>query len=317
MTDIEITEVGPREGFQFERQQIAPAAKASLISALTRTGVTEIQAVSFVSRRTMPHVADADEVLRLVDNANDTALTALWFSPSGFARARNATGLALKGLATVSASPPFTERNWNTDEAGMRDLNLRLCEQYVDAGIDVRINLAAAFGCNFGGAVAPATVLRLLTQTMEDIRGFGLTITEVALADTMAWANPHTIRSLCSLVRPELGDIPLRLHLHDTRGVGLANALAAVEAGVRHFDAAIAGLGGCPFAGHQGAAGNIATEDFYYLCQSLGLTTGLIPDRLIEAGELAEQVVGHASSSRTLKGGFAPLAALSTVNSEE
>lgn len=252
MTDIEITEVGPREGFQFERRHIDPAAKASLISALTRTGVAEIQAVSFVSRRTMPHVADADEVLRLVSNGGDTDLTALWFSPSGFTRARNASGLALRGLTTVSASPEFTQRNWNTDEAGMRDLNLRLCEQYVDAGLDVRINVAAAFGCNFGGAVAPATVLRLLTQTMEDVRGFGLTIAEVALADTMAWANPLTIRSLCSLVGLELGEIPLRLHLHDTRGAGMANALAAIETGVRRFDAAIAGLGGCPFAGHKG-----------------------------------------------------------------
>lgn len=305
--DVEIMEVGPREGFQFERTAISSEAKASLITALSHTGVHEIQAVSFVSRKTMPHVADAETVISMVPAVEGVSLVGLWFSPSGFARAESVGKLARQGLVTASASPAFTQRNWGMDGAGLRDLNLKLCGIYADRGLPVRISIAAAFGCNFGGPVDPKTVLELLSGALTDVRNAGLEVSEVALADTMAWANPNTIRSLCRDAMAELGDIPLRLHLHDTRGLGLTNALAAIEIGVRRFDTAIAGLGGCPFAGHKGAAGNIATEDFYYMCESLGIRTGLVPERLLAAGELAEQIVGHASSSRTLKGGFAPL----------
>ena len=305
--NIEIMEVGPREGFQFERGEISSQAKASLINALSQTGVAEIQAVSFVSKKAMPHVADAEAVMAMVAPVAGVDFVGLWFSPNGFERAAGVANLTLHGLVTTSASLPFTQRNWNTDEAGFRQLNLKLCALYAERNLPIHINVAAAFGCNFAGPVAPATVMRLLNTARNDAAKAGLEISEIALADTMAWANPASIKALCRDVLAEIGDIPLRMHLHDTRGLGIANALAAIELGITRFDTAIAGLGGCPFAGHKGAAGNIATEDFYYMCESLGLKTGLIPDKLIAAGKLAEQVVGHNSSSRTLKGGFAPL----------
>jgi hydroxymethylglutaryl-CoA lyase len=306
--DIEIMEVGPREGFQFERTTLPTEAKASLISALAQTGVPEIQAVSFVSRKTMAHVADAEQVMEHVVPRDGVRFSGLWFTPNGFSRAEATAHLTLQGLVTISASQAFAERNWGTDQAGMRALNAKLYPLYVERELPVRISIAAAFGCNFSGRVDPGSVIRTMLDTMREVRDQGLAVAEVALADTMAWANPNSIKSLCHDAMAELGDTPLRLHLHDTRGLGLANALAGMEVGVRRFDTAIAGLGGCPFAGHEGAAGNIATEDFYYMCESLGVRTGLNQDKLVAAGQLAEKIVGHASSSRTLRGGFAPLA---------
>lgn len=305
---VEIAEVAPREGFQFEKRQLPTAGKAALINALARTGVRAIQAVSFVSRKTMPHMADSDEVMRLVEPAPDVEFTALWFSPSGFRRARELSNLTLAGTITLSASEPFTRRNWELDDAGFLDLNKALLRAYAPLGLPVELNAAAAFGCNFGGPVAPATVLELIATAAEATAAEGLRLTEISLADTMAWANPASIRTLCTAVAREYPEIPIRLHLHDTRGVGLANAVAAMEIGVRRFDAAISGLGGCPFAGHTGAAGNIATEDFHYLCRSLGMDTGLDADALMAASELAETVVAHPGTSRTLRGGLLPIA---------
>ncbi|MFC4948895.1 hypothetical protein [Pseudonocardia sp. GCM10023141] len=304
---VEIMEVGPREGFQFEKRQLPTDGKAAVIDALARTGVTEIQAVSFVSRRTMPHLADSDRVMELIDPRPGVTYSGLWFSPGSFARAAGSANLTLTGIVTLSASPEFTRANWETDDEGFLDLNRRLLAEYAQRGLPVKLNIAAAFGCNFGGPVALDHVLELVATAHAAAADAGLPIAEIALADTMAWANPQQIRTVCAAVGAAYPDTPIRLHLHDTRGVGIANALAALEAGVRRFDAAIAGLGGCPFAGHTGAAGNIATEDFFYLCESLGVATGLDADALLAASALAESVVGHDGTSRTLRGGFAPL----------
>jgi hydroxymethylglutaryl-CoA lyase len=306
---VQITEVGPREGFQFERRLIATADKARLIEALSRTGVEEIQAVSFVSRTRMPHVADAEHVMEELLPADGVRYTALWFSPHGFRRAQSAPGLTLEGGLFASASAAFAERNWGMDVAGLDGLNDRLIEVYAEQRLPVRLSVAAAFGCNFAGPVARETVLGIIERYRERIDAAGLELVELALSDTMAWANPTAVRELCAAVDRVHGDVPLRLHLHDTRGLGLANAAAGLAAGVRRFDAAIAGLGGCPFAGHVGAAGNIATEDLFFLCESQGLPTGLDADRLRAAVAVAEAVVGHASDSRNGHGDFAPLAA--------
>lgn len=303
---VEITEVGPREGFQFEGQGVATAGKIELINTLAKTGLKRIQAVSFVSPKMVPHVADAEEIMAAVDEVPGVEYEGLWFNLRGFERARATGRVTLDGQITVSASDKFAQQNWRTDSSGLAELNRDLLSRYRDLNLPVGLSVAAAFGCNFQGRVEPSHVLDLINEAAEGVARAGLTLEEVALADTMAWANPLSIVSLIEAVRGLDVAPGLRLHLHDTRGLGLANAYAALSVGVRRFDTAIAGLGGCPFAGHKGAAGNIATEDFVLLCHEVGLKTGVHVEALLEAAHVAESVVGHPAASRSLKGGHLP-----------
>ena len=151
----------------------------------------------------------------------------------------------------------------------------------------------AAFGCNFEGEVPVATVLGLIDRIFELAHAHGLSMKIVSLADTMAWATPLAIKRMIGAVRERHPDLRLALHLHDTRGMGIANALAGLEMGIDVFDAAVAGLGGCPFAAHKGAAGNVCTEDLVFMLHEMGIETGIDLDKLIAAAELAEGIVGH------------------------
>jgi hydroxymethylglutaryl-CoA lyase len=161
----------------------------------------------------------------------------------------------------------------------------------------------AAFGCNFKGEVPVEDVLTIVHRIMSIAAEHEIQLKNLVLADTMAWATPRRIRSDVGAVRERYPDIEITLHLHDTRGMGIANAYAGLEMGVRSFDSSVAGLGGCPFAAHKGAAGNVCTEDLVFMCEEMGIDTGVDLDRLIDAANLAEKIVGHPLPGAVKQGG--------------
>jgi hydroxymethylglutaryl-CoA lyase len=308
MTDlpaaVRITEEGPREGFQIEKGPIPTARKISLIDALSRTGLDHIQIVSFVNPKNVPGMADADAVVDGIAPRPGVAYTALWLNEKGFQRALKHDRLANTGTIQLSASEKFSKRNQNRDAAQQLAGQHAIVEMYKAAGVPVeRGSIMAAFGCNFEGDIPASRAVALVGQILDVARDHGVTLRYLTLADTMAWATPLAIKRVLGALRERWPDLEFALHLHDTRGLAVANAYAGLEMGVTRFDAAVAGLGGCPFAGHSGAAGNICTEDLVFLCNEMGIKTGIDLDALIDCAKLAEDIVGHPLPGSVMKGG--------------
>jgi hydroxymethylglutaryl-CoA lyase len=177
-------------------------------------------------------------------------------------------------------------------------------DEYRAHGIPVeRGSIAGAFGCNFQGDIPTSTVLDILRRIFEIAEENAIELKEISLADTMAWATPLGIKRTVGTIREKYPDMRINLHLHDTRGMGIANAYAALEMGVDMFDSCVAGLGGCPFAGHKGAAGNVCTEDLVFMCEEMGIETGINLNKLIDCARLAEEIVGHPLPGSVMKGG--------------
>jgi hydroxymethylglutaryl-CoA lyase len=175
--------------------------------------------------------------------------------------------------------------------------------RYRMAGIEADgLGMMAAFGCNFEGDVPLSRVIELVERVQRVMAENGCTLRHLSLADTMGWANPRQVKQVVGAVRERWPELKLKLHLHDTRGAAIANALAAMELGVDEFDAAIGGLGGCPFAGHKGAAGNVCTEVLVFTCEEMGIDTGIDLDALVEAARFAEEIVGHPLPGKVMKG---------------
>jgi hydroxymethylglutaryl-CoA lyase len=304
-SSVGITEEGPREGFQIEKGAIPTARKIALIDALSATGLERIQIVSFVNPRAVPGMADADDVVRGIAAKPGVAYTALWLNEKGFERAlKFSDRLTNTGTIQLCASEKFSLRNQNRTAAEQLAGQHAIVEMYKAAGIAVeRGSIMAAFGCNFEGDVPVTHVVALTQQILEVAREHGVTLRFITLADTMAWATPLTVKRVVGRLRDRWPELDVGLHLHDTRGMAIANAYAGLEMGVTRFDSSVAGLGGCPFAGHQGAAGNVCTEDLVFMCDELGIATGVDLDALIECAKLAEDVVGHPLPGSVMRGG--------------
>jgi hydroxymethylglutaryl-CoA lyase len=301
---VRINEEGPREGFQIEKGPIPTARKIELIDALSQTGIDHMQIVSFVNPKAVPGMADADAVVEGIAIKPGVAYTALWLNERGFERALAHGRLALAGSITLVASEKFSKRNQNRTAEEQLAGQHAIVEKYKSAGIPFeRGMIMAAFGCNFEGDVPVSHVVSLVQQILDVAKEHGVTLKYISLADTMAWANPLGIKRVVGSLRERFPDVDFALHLHDTRGMAVANAFAGLEMGVRRFDAAVAGLGGCPFAGHAGAAGNICTEDLVFMCNEMGIATGIDLDILIECAKLAEDIVGHPLPGAVMKGG--------------
>jgi hydroxymethylglutaryl-CoA lyase len=301
---VHIVEEGPREGFQFEKGAIPTARKIALIDALSQTGLDQIQIVSFVNPKAVPGMADAEDVVHGIAPKPGVAYTALWLNDKGFERALRQQRLSLKGTIQLAASEKFSLRNQNRTAAQQLAAQHAIVELYKANGVDVeRGSVMAAFGCNFEGDVPVERVVALVGQILDIAKEHGVTLTYVTLADTMAWATPLAIKRVVGAIRERWPDLDVALHLHDTRGMAIANAYAGLEMGVTRFDSSVAGLGGCPFAGHQGAAGNVCSEDLVFLCNEVGIKTGIDLDALIECARLAEDVVGHPLPGSVMKGG--------------
>ncbi len=307
MTDlpkhVEIQEEGPREGFQIEPGPIATADKIRFIEALAGTGLPKVQCVSFVNPRRVPGMADAEEVANSIRREPGVQYTGLWLNLKGLERAQ-ATPLDLKGRILMSASETFSIRNSNRNMAETVDEQKRWLAAYRQAGIAVEWgSVMTAFGCNFEGAVPPDRVVAVVATIMDLADEADVTLKGMSFADTVGWATPVAVERVVGAVRERWPDLEIALHLHDTRGAGLANAYAGLRLGVARFDSSCAGLGGCPFAGHKGAAGNICTEDLVFLCEEMGIETGVDLDALIDCAHLAEAIVGHPLPGKVMRGG--------------
>jgi hydroxymethylglutaryl-CoA lyase len=301
---ISIKEEGPREGFQFEKGAIPTARKIEFIDALAKTGLNHIQIVSFVNPKAVPGMADADEVVEGVTLQPDVAFTGLWMNDKGLERAIATGRLEVKGSIGLQASEAFLKRNQNSTPAEQLVRQHGMLEKYKAQGIEVpRAHISAAFGCNFQGDVPLEKVMELAQNAIDIAAEHDVELTELALLDTMAWATPLKIKRTVGAVQDKYPHLQISLHLHDTRGMGIANAYAGLEMGVSRYDSSVAGLGGCPFAGHKGAAGNVCTEDLVFMCDELGIETGVDLEALIECARMAEEVVGHPLPGSIMRGG--------------
>jgi len=304
-SSIVIHEEGPREGFQIEPGPISSADKIRLIEALAETGLRTIQICSFVSPRVVPSWADAEEVVTKVRLKAGVTYSSLWFNDKGLERALAFRDkLALSGAIALCASEAFTRKNLHRSHAENLEAMHRQTRLHVAKGVPVKsVGVMAAFGCNFQGDIAPAEVVRTVREGLAIGAECGVDVARISLADTMGWATPPRIERVIGAVRSAWPDKEISLHLHDTRGMAVANAMAGLRMGVRRYDSTVGGLGGCPFAGQKGAAGNICTEELVMLCEEMGVETGVDLERLIEVGRMAEEIVGHPLPSELLHGG--------------
>jgi len=302
---VVISEEGPREGFQIEPGPIATADKIALIDALSACGLRRIQVASFVNPKHVPGWADAEAVTEGFAEREGVEYSAVWFNEAGMLRALAfKEKLTLAGFISLSASEPFAVRNLNRDRAGQVEAMRRYVRVHRQVGVPIaKIIVMAAFGCNFAGDVSPPKVVETIADALAIAREAGVVVQDVTLADSMGWATPRRVAHAVGAVRDRWDDVRIALHLHDTRGQGIACAYEGLRLGVTAFDAAVAGLGGCPFAGQPGAPGNIATEELALLCEEMGIATGLNIEALIEAGRLAERIVGHRLPSAALRSG--------------
>ena len=299
-----IREVGPREGFQFEKTFIPTDKKIQLVDALSATGIPCIEVTSFVSPKWVPQMADADELSRGFTRAPNVKYEALFLNIKGLERAVGAGKYDVEGSLSVIASDTFSQKNTNkTIQQALAGMD-EWIKKYEELKVPIRGgSMMAAFGCNYEGDVPPQKVISLTADLERVLKDHGYPFRHLSLADTMGWANPRQIQTVVGKVRDRWPSLEIQLHLHDTRGPGMANALAALQMGVAEFDASVAALGGCPFGGHKSAAGNIATEDLVFMCQEMGIETGVDLEKLIECANQAETIFGHELHGKVMKAG--------------
>jgi hydroxymethylglutaryl-CoA lyase len=303
-TRVHIVEEGPRDGLQSEAAIVAAADKVRLIEALARTGVPEIDCASFVNPKVLPQMADAEQVAAGIRRIDNVRYACMWLAEGGFQRARRC-GLDLPALTSGSASDTFLMRNNRCTPEEQLDGQRALRRLYTEAGLGSGpLYLFTAFGCNYEGEVPVSQAMRRAAELVAICEEASAPPTYVYLCDTVGSADPAKVRALVGAVRERWPHYPVALHLHDTRGLGMANALAGLELGVSRFDASCGGLGGCPFAGNPAAAGNIATEELVLLCERLGIDTGVDIAAMIEAGRLAESIVGRPLPGKLAKAGL-------------
>jgi len=285
---VVINDVGPRDGLQNQPKILTPAERLQLIQALVAAGVKNIECGAFVSPKAVPAMAGADEVAAGLPKDSELAFTALIPNRKGYERARDA-GLRSVGLV-VAASNTMNEKNIRMDTQSALDVCADVITQAQSDGIEAQVYLATAWRCPFEGAMEPRHVAEIASKLQQ------LGADLIVASDTIGAAHPGEVRSL---VERLIADIPVEqisCHFHDTRAMAMANAYAALEAGIRRFDASIGGLGGCPFA--PGATGNVATEDLAMLLTLMGFETGIDMDKLLAAGQLAGQLTGQPTGGR-------------------
>ncbi len=262
---IVIEEQGPRDGFQSERIAVPTERKLEIIDALAEAGIPRIQVCSFVHPARVPQMADAEAVCRGLRRKSGVVYSGLVLNLKGVERAVEA-GLD-HVAASISASDTHSRKNTGKSLEEAQTGYAEMVRTAKNAGLTVRGGLQCAFGCRFEGRIDPDSVLDLVKRHLD------LAIDELALADSTGMADPSAMTDLMGQVLELTGSKPVILHLHDTEGRGLANALAAIQTGVRYFDTAFGGMGGCPFI--KGATGNIATEDLIAMVERMGMTTGV------------------------------------------
>ncbi len=301
---VEMIEVGPRDGLQIEPRILSTGERVRMVDVLVASGLKQIEVGSFVNPKAVPQMADTNEVFAQLDKHADVRYRALWLNPKGLERALANGRVDMDGKLTLTASEIFVKRNTNRSIEETFEQMPAWIRTYRAAGIEVdTLSVMAAFGCNFEGYIPEERVVGLIARAIQIMADHGCTLRDLSLADTMGWASPGQVKSLVGKLRDAWPELRLKLHLHDTRGCAVANAVAGMELGVAEFDASVGGLGGCPFAGHKGAAGNVCTEDLVFACGEMGIETGIDLDALVEAAKLTEELVGHVLPGKVMKGG--------------
>jgi len=294
--DVLVCEVGPRDGLQNAKHLMPTEAKKAWIRALAQAGLEEIEVGSFVPPKLIPAMADTGEIVAFARTLPGVKVVALAPNLKGFQRALEAG--AHKVLFPVSASRQHSESNVRMTPEQMVE-EVRKCAQFPHPGVEIQGAVSTAFGCTMQGDVPEDDVVRIATKLAEFCD-------TVALADTVGYANPAQVKRLFRKVSSKIGAQLERAHFHNTRGLGIANALAAYEEGVRSFDSSMGGLGGCPFA--PGASGNVITEDLVFMFESMGVKTGIDLQKLFLARQIlaeaipAEPIYGHIPVAGLPKG---------------
>ena len=277
-----------RDGLQIESQLFTIEQKIELFNLLKSAGVKRIQVGSFVHPKIVPQMADTDELIKTIGAQEETTISALILNDRGLERAL-ACQVSHVSMS-VSVSNSHSLKNARRSAADALAGMVELIKNARREGLEVRAGLQSAFGCVYEGAISESVVL----AAAEKMIAAG--VDEINLADSAGMANPQTIRSLVGRVGRQFPDVRISLHLHDTRGMGLANMFSGYEAGVRVFDVCAGGLGGCPFI--KGAAGNVPTEDAVHMFESMGIDTGIDLKSLMSAVEYLEKVLGRSLPGR-------------------
>ena len=287
-----IQEVGPRDGFQIE-SFIPTAEKIALIDALSLCGLAKIEATSFTSPKAIPALADADEVLRGIRRQPGVVYTALVPNLRGAERALAVGADELNLVMSTSETHNLLNLRMSREQSTNRLLEVVALAQGTKVALNV--SLSTSFGCPMEGAVPEAVVMTYAERFL------GAGVRGITLCDTTGMANPLQVRALCQSFLGRFPAAELTLHLHNTRGMGLANALAGVEVGVQRFDASLGGLGGCPYA--PGATGNVCTEDLVHMLQAMGYEVAVDLPRLLAAARRLPTLLGHDVPGQVLHAG--------------
>ena len=295
VTEVTVVEVSPRDGLQNESVRLTTDQKRELISRSVGFGARRIEVSSFVHPGRVPAVADADDLFALLPD-DDIAYSVLILNERGLDRARAAGVREIN--AVVHCTDTFSNRNQGTDIAGGIEIWKNIARTAREAGITANLTIAVAFGCPFEGEVPVDVLRKVLDGVLSEPP------TELSLADTIGVGVPIDVRERFAVAAEMVpAGTALRAHFHDTRALGIANALTAVESGVTILDSSLGGIGGCPFA--PGATGNIATEDLAYALGRSGVTHGLDVDALMDAGQWLEELFGRRLPASVLhSGGF-------------
>jgi len=291
---VSIYEVGPRDGLQNEPAAVATLQKVRLVEGLVRAGLSRIEVTSFVAPRWIPQLADADLLAKLLPRVDGVTYGALCPNAQGLERAR-ATGIS-EIAVFISASETHNKKNVNRTVQGTLERFRSFVPQAIAAGMTVRGYVSTSWGCPYEGEIDPKQVLALVHALVQ------MGCYQISLGDTIGVGTPRQTKQLLELVRSEVKLEQIAMHMHDTRGQALANVLVGLDMGVRNFDSAIGGLGGCPYA--PGASGNLATEDLVYMLEHMGVGTGVDLPKLLHAGRIAESLVQRPLPGRVHRAGL-------------
>lgn len=293
---VEIVDVGPRDGLQSQPTLLDTSTKVELITRLVDAGVRRIEVASFVNPKRVPQMADAEAVIAALPRREGVSYIGLVLNDRGFDRAL-ACGLQEINCVVV-ASETFNQRNQGTSSEDTQRQVGEIAAHARAAGIRCGVTIGATFGCPFEGAVPVERVVAIVQRLVD------AGVDEIALADTIGVAVPTDISRMVDAVRPVSGATPLRCHFHNTRNTGVANAYAAVQAGVRVLDASVGGVGGCPFA--PNATGNVATEDVLYMLERMGCETGIDINRIMDTARWLEGPLQTSVPAMVTRAGLFP-----------
>jgi hydroxymethylglutaryl-CoA lyase len=285
---VVINDVGPRDGLQNQQKILTPQQRIRLVEALMEAGMRNIEVGSFVSPKAVPAMAGADELVAGLPTVDDVTFTVLIPNMKGYELATEAGARSV--CMVLYGSEGMAQKNVNMGKLKAEEVTADILKRAHEDGVRVTATIAVAYECPFDGPVHPSEVARITEHFLK------LDADEVCIADTIGAANPQQVRELTSMLVQSHGAERLSCHFHDTRAMGLANVFAAVESGIRKFDASIGGLGGCPFA--PGASGNVATEDVVMMLGQMGFETGIDLPLLLEASDLAKELTGTAPGGR-------------------